>query len=228
MPNLAQSHSPSSTAAYAVPLSLAGAIVLVASVICAAQRRKLLHERVVSQEESKIFQNLFNGGRSQGVHHSAPSELAPEETFLGEKEEEPESRGSDIYTRPYVPHLAKERRPRTTTREPFSTTVTGRTTVPASYFKATLSPRLPYHAAQSPGADRIYPSHAPGAGPTEEFNAAVNEKVIANYLQPSPVPPSLPPAPLQRAHIRQQASLEVRLANDGMDSVYEEVARRLA
>lgn len=230
MPNLAQSHSPGSTAAYAVPLSLAGAVVLVASMVCAIQRRKLLHERTISQEESKIFQGLF-GGRLVGFHtsHSGESSLKVHQSgeFDDEEKESP-TRGSDIFTRPYVPHLHKHRQPRIATKEPFSSTATGRATVPASYFKTSLSPRVPYAAAYTPGTERGYLPRTARADSSKEVNAAVNEDVVANYLQPSPVPPSLSPAPMHQAHLRKQiSSADAGHKPENMKRLYEEVARRL-
>lgn len=231
MPNLAQSHSPGSTAAYAVPLSLAGSIVLVASIVCAIQRRKLLHERTISQEESKIFQGLF-GGRLIGFPTSHTGESSLKVYQSGEFDDEggkSPTRGSDIFTRPYVPHLHKHRQPRIATKEPFSTTATGRATVPASYFKTSLSPRVPYAAAHTPGAERGYTPRTAGVESTKEVNAAVNEDVVANYLQPSPIPPSLSPAPMHQAHLRKQIpSTNADNKPENMERLYEEVARRLA
>lgn len=231
--NMPQARSPASTAAYAVPLSLAGAIILVASVLCVHQRRKLLHERAVNHEESKTFQTLFNGGRWRSFSTRIINTVhrAARPTMDRVPEEEKTRDAEDYFTRAYVPHLPKGTRARAATKEPFHVSPTGRSTVPAAYFRAALSPRVPHSACPSPGVDRDCRSQALGTR-AGEMNALVNDGVVSRYLQPSPIPRSASQAParIPQAHVRQQACAPATVGGDAdeLEKLYEEVARRLA
>ena len=225
--SLAQSPSAGATAAYAVPLSLAGSIILFSAIVCAFQRRKLLHERAVT-EEFKSFQDTFCAGRWRRFTLWCVGSAIPtgrnSQTSAGDVEKVAES--EDIFTRPYIPQLgAGTGRPRPATREPFHAAASARPTVPAEYFKTSLSPRVPYLPAQSPGVIRVYSSKRESEG----LNAAVNDNVVSRYLHPSPAPPdwlTAPPTPMQRAHVRRQV-LPVTEHGD-IQYIYDGVARRLA
>jgi hypothetical protein len=227
--SLIQTQSPSATVAYAVPLSLAGVIVLFASVVCVHQRSKLLHERALAEEEFKSFQTMFRGGRwrSFTLWSTKPAHSVPEcPTTPPDLEKEAEA--EDIFTRPYIPHLSpRGSRPRRTTKEPFHTATTGHSMVPAGCFRSGLSPRISYSPLQSPSVSRIYSSQE--ADDSCKLNATVNDSVISNYLQPSPTLLTWhtePPAPMQQAYIRRQIP-PITVGRD-MQNLYDEVARRLA
>ena len=247
MPNLSQAHSPVSPAAYAIPLSIAGVIVIFAGVVCTVQRKKLLKERAETQEEFKRFQSMFHytGGllrrftvrrftlrRPRSDPQPPPVQRVPTipESIAEEKDHELEADESDHYTRVYVPHL--DRRPRPATKQPFHITATGRTTIPAHHFKTTLSPRVPYSPSLTPDAPRTYASQRRETSISGR-NAAATGGVVDHYLQPSPYPVQLqapPPAPMQRAHVRRQAPEVLSNLNSDhgrTEDLYEEVTRRL-
>ncbi|EKM57949.1 uncharacterized protein PHACADRAFT_251870 [Phanerochaete carnosa HHB-10118-sp] len=246
MPNLAQTHVPVSSAAYAVPLSIAGAIVVFATIASAVQRRKLLEERAETQEEFERFQSMFHRGggflqkfiirrftlrRPRSGLHPPPMQRASSipGSVVEDKDHESVNDGSDHYTRVYVPHF--DRRPRPATKEPFYV-ATGRKIVTAQHSKTMLLPRVPCQPTLIPNMPRIYISQRRGTSVAGR-NAAATGSVVDHYLLPSPCPaqPHKPtPVPMQHAHVRRHApgaSSILAAKYDRMGDLYEEVARRL-
>ncbi|GJE99564.1 hypothetical protein PsYK624_158310 [Phanerochaete sordida] len=244
MPDLAQTRAPVSPAAYAVPLSIAGVIIVLAGVICVVQRRELLRERAETHEESKRFQSMFHGTggflrrftirrftlrRPQSDSQLPSVGRAPSipESILEEKNELADE--GDRYTRVYVPH--SDRRPRPATKEPFYTTTTGRN-MAAHSFQTQLSPRVPHSPSHAPAASRVRTPQRLGLS-TTGHDASITSHVVDRYLRPSPRSTQLrgpTPSPAQKAHVRRHAAGASWASNPPRSfkgDIYDEVARRL-
>ncbi|PSS31927.1 hypothetical protein PHLCEN_2v2308 [Hermanssonia centrifuga] len=213
---------PVSTAAYAVPLSLAGSIILVATFLGIHHHRKLLMDRANEREQDKSLGlgrrlSLWNRRSSSGSSSARD----------GKKHEDDEP---DNLTRPYVPNLPYTNRPqvRQPTRSPFvnspiTTRHTGHATAPVSLFRSTLSPRIPH----SPRPE--------GERGEDGINASVNDGVVSHYLQLSPIPPffsspHLGPTPPKPAHTRKCVAAELVPESEKLqipNHIYDEVARKL-
>ncbi|KAI0697019.1 hypothetical protein BC835DRAFT_1413917 [Cytidiella melzeri] len=196
-------HRSISPAAYAVPLSIAGLIVVFATVIGLHHRRKLVTERSLQSEDFKTFKSQFtdNLGRLRGLSMWA-TQLATNrphgKTMMAQKPEI-----DDIFTPVYVPNTAHEKhgpkRLRSTTREPFCPRRNGMGPVFTSVSKAAASPRIPYALESSPGATQLRHLHVV-VEEEESKNAAAND--VSHYLlQPSPMP-LLVPTPLKAAYLK--------------------------
>ncbi len=217
-----QTRMPVSTAAYAVPLSLAGSIILIATFLGIHHHRKLLMDRANEREQEK---SLGLGRRLSLWNRRPPS--GSSSVRDGKKHEDGEP---DTLTRPYVPNLLYTNRPqaRQPTRSPFVNSPittrghTGHATAPVSLFRSTLSPRIPH-------------SPRPGSEREDGINASVNDGVVSHYLQLSPIPPffSSPhtaPTPPKPAHTRKCVAAELVPESEKLqssDHIYDEVARKL-
>ncbi|KAF7799801.1 hypothetical protein EIP86_011043 [Pleurotus ostreatoroseus] len=243
-----QTRMPAPTAAYAVPLALAGAVILFASALGIHQHRALVRERAAEKERLARTAGPTRAGFMQSRASSVHS-LDMKEKDVNADAELGYGTGmapkDDNYTRIYVPQLSGERRerllalrhahaqPRETTREPYTPTPV-RSTVPAGLFKASHSPRVPHatptHAPRA-GSGRIPPDSRTQAQEDAADKAGEDDDAydaISHYLQPSPVPPT--PITPQPAHTRRSASLTPAVPRPPPETpgdLYEEVARRL-
>lgn len=224
-PDARLNHLPAPTAAFAVPLSFVGAILLGSFFMCMHHRRKLKQERLTdAQKLSSTKEKIYLTSPHKPAHPATVIYLASSPSTPGSERSSyfAKSANDDIYTPVYT---RREGEARQHTRQPFHipTTVvtapslhskhsysydpgdrgsrytapnTRSTKVPASMFKgAYKSPRMP-----------------PGLGHAEEEdeeNASVNDSVINTYLTSSPIPPCLSPgmpAHPGKLHIRNDAS----------------------
>lgn len=206
-------HAPAPTAAFAIPLSFVGAILLGSCFMCMHNRRKLKQERLLDAQKLSSMK--------EKVHLASPykSAQAPTVIYLSSAPSTPGSeRGSyfaksgedDIYTPVYA---RREGEPRQYTRQPFQIPTTIITT-PSIRSKNSLSyshdnvDRGTRYTTPNPRSTKVpaslfkatckSPAMPPGLGHAgaqvdeeeEGENASVNHSVISSYATLSPMIPS--------------------------------------
>jgi hypothetical protein len=234
-PDPSKNHMPTPTAAFAVPLSFVGVILLGSFFLCFHHRRKLKLERAMDA------QRISATKEKQTFKLTSPS-TAPSLVYLSRSSSleylyDNKGRIGDNYTATPVSYSQTRRQgqPRQSTRQPFSsplptTLVTAPTirrsnhspyaahpTLKTTYsIPSSTSPTVP--ASLFRAAAQSSPKRPPGLGKRhlsedsaaeEAENASINHDVISNYLAPSPIPPCLSPGmPSQpgKLHVRNEAA----------------------
>jgi hypothetical protein len=186
------SRTPPPVAAFAVPLSLVGAILLVAGGLSFRHHRKLRNERALDAEKLDLSRcSSMNTFTSSSIRHDEEVKHALDVLAM-----------RDIRYEPAVPTYLPvdiRREPRQSTRQAMS------------MYAATPAYARPLNMAS---ATPLQPGTKPPANATriatpedDDINAGATHSVISNYLLPSPIPPpSLLSAP-QQLHIRREVSL---------------------
>ncbi|KAI0346364.1 hypothetical protein BDW22DRAFT_1425854 [Trametopsis cervina] len=177
-----------SPAAYVVPLSISGIIVLAAITFGVYQRKKLKSEHSLQSQEFKMFKSQFtdNLGRLRGLSMWA-AHLATGR-HRGQTVANERAKVDDYFTHIYVPQFPSEKR-------------------------APKRTKVAQRGSSSLGSEPTVYSHTPNAQPVyvhggrqhlnivpeedEAVNAEANHDIVSRYLHPSPMPPAPKPA-----HIR--------------------------
>lgn len=177
-----------SPAAYVVPLSISGIIVLAAITFGVYQRKKLKSEHSLQSQEFKMFKLQFtdNLGRLRGLSMWA-AHLATGR-HRGQTVANERAKVDDYFTHIYVPQFPSEKR-------------------------APKRTKVAQRGSSSLGSEPTVYSHTPNAQPVhvhggrqhlnivpeedEAVNAEANHDIVSRYLHPSPMPPAPKPA-----HIR--------------------------
>jgi hypothetical protein len=196
-PYVLASRSRPPTAAFAVPLSLVAAILLVAGGLSLHHRRKLGAERTRDAEQLALSRqsslNSFKSSstRSDDVEH-ALSVLS--------------RNGAPVPVPLFMP-VDVRREPRQFTREayPQYTAPSHQSTneITSTYYARTTA--SPVH---SPPKHQYLPpitTSTRGLLDEDEDNATATHSVISSYMQPSPIPPSCLLSAPERLHIRTEA-----------------------
>ncbi|KAI0078501.1 hypothetical protein K474DRAFT_904150 [Panus rudis PR-1116 ss-1] len=212
-PYLTQTRMPPSTAAYAVPLALVGAVIIFAVVLSFYCRRRLFVERAMDGKNtisgtstvrcpSSVLGNTF-GSRGNSVSDYAHDD-------------------KDTYTSIYTPRpLSYSRTPRATTREPFS----GRS-VPARTFRAPASPNYTKFSRDD--------VESPTTESGRTVDTDTSEVILPHYLRSSsPATPHPTPTPPKRIHVRRGTSQTAHVVSrhgerHSRQDVYDKVAQRVA